>query len=246
LSVKLYTCDDHSAVYAHLSAVSAPVPLVHLDAHCDLRGLFVDRALQRAWLRDPDLKVSASTWLSRSVAEGAVNELEWVHDEVGGRDNDINTVIFASDLARLPYRLVKPPTGEGAHLRYAETDLNGFKLTRSDAVLDIDWDLFADLRKSPERRDHEVRTLLDKRLLAEPKWIYVAFSPWYSQPDRAPYEAFVEALAEFYSCSVQTLDEPIAERTKLSRAVSRPVRNAMRRSMLAAKRLLSWTDGNDG
>jgi hypothetical protein len=90
----VYTCDDHSSVYHHLSAGRASSSaLTHLDAHCDLRGTLIDLDTGRAWLRSPGLPLSASTYLSHLVAERGVTDLEWVHDEIGGRINDLRTVL---------------------------------------------------------------------------------------------------------------------------------------------------------
>ena len=90
----VHTCDEHSSVYYHLAAKRGRgLAITHLDAHCDLKGTLIDLDAGRAWLRQAALPVSASTYLSHMVAERVAGDVEWVHDEVGGRANDLGTLL---------------------------------------------------------------------------------------------------------------------------------------------------------
>src|SRR4029078_7737767 len=129
----VYTCDDHSSVYYHLTGAGLRgLSLTHLDAHCDLKGTLIALAAGRAWLRRPELEVSASTYLSHLVARGIVRDVEWGHDEIGGRANDLGTVLYTSDLGRLAYRGVRRPEGGGVPLAYREADYATWQQRESD------------------------------------------------------------------------------------------------------------------
>jgi hypothetical protein len=236
----IYTCDEHSSVYHHWAAAGATgLAVTHLDAHCDLRGTLIDRATGRAWMRRPPPPVSASTYLSPAVAEGIATDLEWVHDEVGGRENDLGTVLYTSDLDRLAYRLVRRPPGPGVPIAYRESDYAAWRHDDDERVLDIDWDFFADWRKSAAREARELDELLDEKLAAAPRRVYVAYSSQYSRPPRAAYERFVERLRQRIAARVEAIPEaPIPRAGRLARALSPPLRRALRSQALRVKRLL--------
>jgi hypothetical protein len=238
----IYLCDNHSAVYAHVHAHPGPTSWVHIDAHCDMRGLYVDRldALARSW---KDVPMSASTWLSWLIQEGLVSEVVWVHDEVGGRAHDLNTVRYASDLRHFPYRLSRAPNGTGYPLALTERSFEGWRLDRRDVVLDVDWDFFADPRKPLVRREREVAQFLESTLTVVPQRVYCAYSPFYSVPDRARYERFVEQLSGVLDLSVEILPEPECPPHGLARALPMSVRTWVRRTALWAKKGLWMRNG---
>ena len=235
----VHTCDEHSSVYYHLAASGARgVSLTHLDAHCDLKGTLIDRDAGRAWLRRANLPVSGSTYLSHLVAERIVSGVEWVHDEVGGRANDLGTVLYASDLERLAYRMVRRPTGSGVAITYEETDYAAWRQRDAEHVLDIDWDFFADWRKSAERSSREIDQLLGEKLELAPRRVYVAYSPQYSRPDRAAYREFVERLARRLSARVEAVPEaPISPAGGFARALPPALRRRLRASAQRLKRV---------
>jgi hypothetical protein len=235
----VHTCDEHSSVYDHLVASGArAVSLTHLDAHCDLKGTLIDRDAGRAWLRRPDLPVSASTYLSHLVAERIVGAVEWVHDEVGGRANDLGTVLYSSDLERLAYRMVRRPQGPGVGLAYAEIDYAAWRVSDTERVLDIDWDFFADWRKSAMRSAREIDQLLGEKLELTPRLVYVAYSPQYSRPDRAAYREFVERLARRLRARVEPIPEaPLPSSGALARALPPALRRLLRETALGVKRV---------
>ena len=236
----VHTCDEHSSVYHHLVADGAQgLALTHLDAHCDLRGTLIDLEAGSAWLRRTPLPLSGSTYLSHLVAERVVFDVDWVHDEVGGRDNDLFTVLYTSDLDRFPYTLVRRPAGPGVVLTYRETGYAAWRHRDPDRVLDIDWDFFADWRKPRDRTSREIADLLDHKLEVAPRRVYVAYSPHYSRPDRAAYTDFVSRLARRLSARVVALPEaPVPRAGALARALPHSWRRLLRASAVRAKRAL--------
>jgi hypothetical protein len=235
----VHTCDEHSSVYYHLVASGARgVSLTHLDAHCDLKGTLIDRNAGRAWLRRADLPVSPSTYLSHLVAEGIAGEVEWVHDEVGGRPNDLGTVLYTSDLTRLAYLMVRRPAGPGVAITYGETDFAAWRQRDAECVLDIDWDFFADWRKTEERSSREIELLLGEKLELAPRRVYVAYSSQYSRPGRAAYDEFVRRLAQRLGARVEAIPEaPIPSAGGFARALPPVLRRALRASALRLKRV---------
>jgi hypothetical protein len=233
----IFTCDNHSAVYAHLRTVEAPVFVVHLDAHCDMRGLYVDRSARRA-RRHKGVPVSASTWLGALVLEGCVRRVEWIHDEVGGRANDLHTVRYASDRSHIPYRWRPEPRGAPIPFEMSEAPFDGWRQTQPDVVLDLDWDFFADPRKPESRRRREVETFFTQVLVAEPMRVYCAYSPHYAVPDRGAYRDFVARLSAALDLPVYPLVEPPRPPHRAARALPPLARTVARRSALFAKRQL--------
>jgi hypothetical protein len=237
----VYTCDEHSSVYYHLAASGVTgLALTHLDAHCDLRGTVVDRQSGRAWLQQPPPPVSPSTYLSHVVAERIAVDLEWVHDEVGGRENDLFTVRYTGDVGPFGGRLVRPPEGPGVAIDYRESAYAAWRHRDEKRVLDIDWDFFADWRKSLAREAEEIDALLHDKLAVAPQRVYVAYSSQYSRPSRAAYERFVERLARQISARVEAVPEaPIPRKGLLARALPPTLRRVLRSSAVAVKRVLA-------
>jgi len=233
----VYTCDEHSSVYYHLAASGETgLAVTHLDAHCDLRGTLIDREHGRAWLEQPPPPVSPSTYLSHLVAERLATEVEWVHDEIGGRENDLFTVRYTSDAGWFGRR----PSGPGVDLAYRETAYAAWRQQDAERVLDIDWDFFADWRKSAAREAAEIDELLDAKLAVAPRRVYVAYSSEYSRPGRADYDRFVARLAQRISARVEAIPEaPVPRRGLLARALPPVIRRVLRAQVLRVKRALS-------
>ena len=235
----VYTCDDHSSVYYHLIGAGARgLSVTHLDAHCDLKGTLIDIDAKRAWLRRPELEVSASTYLSHLVAEGIVGDVEWVHDEIGGRENDLGTVLYTSDLRRLAYRAVRRPEGAGVPLRYRESQYAAWQQRESDRVLDIDWDFFADWRKDASRIEREIEQLLSGKIVIPPRLTYVAYSAHYSRPGIDEYRRFVDRLAAHLSARVEAIPEaPLPRAGAVARGLPPGLRRLLRAQVLKLKRV---------
>ncbi|MBT3220450.1 MAG: hypothetical protein HN348_15295 [Proteobacteria bacterium] len=238
-SPMVYTCELHSAVHTHLMANGkAGLQVVHLDAHCDMKGLVVDPESSLSWLPSPRPPLSTSTFLGLLVAKGIVSHVVWVHDEVGGRHNDLGTVRLRSELEGLP-RWMRPALPEpGTQTRFEEQDFLSWVFDDGEAVLDVDWDFFADPRKSSARTAREVDHFFSHSLRALPNVAYVAYSPFYSQPDREGYSRFVTRLAQRMDAHVVPLaEDPHRMRETLARQIPLPVRRLLRRGALALKRL---------
>ncbi len=72
--------------------------LAHVDFHCDMRGLLVDRRRGTARLldeRDPRIRVvDSGNFLAHAAASGIVDSVRWIHDRHGGRRYDVGTVKY--------------------------------------------------------------------------------------------------------------------------------------------------------
>ena len=173
-----------------------------------------------------------------------VRDVEWVHDEVGGRENDLGTVLYTADLDRLPYRLLRRPTAPGLPISYRESRYGDWRHRDEERVLDIDWDFFADWGKSAERTAHEIDQMLGDKLEVAPRRVYVAYSSEYSRPGRDAYESFVERLARRLSARIEVIPEaPVPHAGAAARGLPAPMRRLLRRQVVRLKRLLIRSAG---
>jgi hypothetical protein len=116
--------------------------VVHVDFHCDLRGLLINRKTQRAYrVRDRFPDVDEGNFLTHAVLEGLVSAIRWVHDEPGGRAHDLKTVKYESDLTALVRRGLLALSGDpGLPIRYEVCLHKDWVPLLPGEVLDIDWD----------------------------------------------------------------------------------------------------------
>ena len=187
--------------------------ILHLDFHCDMRGLMIDRRLQRAyriWDYLPD--VDEGNFLTHAIVEGRVKSLRWVHDEPGGRQDDIGTVKYESDLTALPYRIFNTLTGRrGFSLGYRELLSPEWIGLDKDEVMDIDWDFFASKAYLPGMIQGRVHSFLNRTFGVSPREVYLCYSPNFCHPSRELFERFVRELAQRFEARIVEL-EPVSER----------------------------------
>ena len=113
----IFVADAHHRLSWHWKDTGArALRLAHVDFHCDMRGLLIDRREQRAESREQRAEsrgqraegrghdrrgpgwVDQGNDLTHAVSEGMVESIDWVHDPHGGRRYDLGTVRYASDL----------------------------------------------------------------------------------------------------------------------------------------------------
>ena len=95
----LHVMRDHRGaldVWRELGVERARV--LHVDAHCDLRGLLVAPGEGRAAaiarrLKDPRGPYDGGDYLARAAVEGRATSVRWVYGRWGGRDRDLGTVV---------------------------------------------------------------------------------------------------------------------------------------------------------
>ncbi|MDX1521988.1 MAG: hypothetical protein R3264_10205 [Anaerolineae bacterium] len=180
--------------------------VLHLDFHCDLRGLLINRPRQRAfriWDRFPAL--DQGNFLTHAIMEGRIKRLRWVHHVPGGRQYDLGTVKYESDLSALPHRaLLALRRQQGIPLAYDVMPYDEWADLTEGEVLDIDWDFFACQAYPVDTIPCRVRDFLDREFPIRPKQIYACYSPDYSHPSRPQFREFVQTLARIFEAEVIT------------------------------------------
>jgi hypothetical protein len=192
----LFVAEEHSQLYdLWLARGCRNLSICHVDFHCDMRGLLIDRRSGKAryvWQCDPFMsRLDSGSFLTHAVMKGIVTSLRWVHDDFGGRKyDDLYCVKYETDFTALPFRLL------GRHgwvpLAFAEQTFADWGGPQEGEHLSIDWDGLAFVDYDEPR----IRRLLAEILEREfnPESIFVARSPEYCHPDKALFEEFIAEL----------------------------------------------------
>jgi hypothetical protein len=207
----LYQVEDHGAILEVLRRNgSSDLRLLHLDEHCDMRGLIIDRSLGRAaTTRDAPLRagiVYGGNFLTWAVIEGLVGSVRWIYGQHGGRAEDVETLKYTTDLTALPYRIGLLRTNwRPFHLR--ELRYEQWRGLEDGEHLDIDWDFFATIRAPREEIASRVEEFFSRPMAERPPAIYAAYSPRYSHPSRELFETFCQELASRCDAHVVKVQE---------------------------------------
>ena len=182
--------------------------LLHLDFHCDMRGLLIDRKAGHSF-RLPDFfsqEAEEGNFLTHAVLEGRVKSIRWIHDEPGGRRDDVGTVKYESDMTALPFRLLNSVTGrKGLSVGYSEVPYNEWSGLHDGEVLGIDWDFFA-CRKYPAETVHSrVESFMSRDLQTAPKQVFICYSPEHCHPSREEFRHFVSTLGRLFQTEIVEL-----------------------------------------
>jgi hypothetical protein len=126
-----------------------------------------------------------------------------VYNELGGRQNDVGTVKYESDLTAMPYRWLLALRGKrGLPIHYEVLPYTNWTGLAVGEYLDIDWDFFA-LAAYPEKAIQEhADAFINAEFHVIPEKVYVCYSPDYSQPSRLQFQGFVADLAGIFKAEV--------------------------------------------
>ncbi len=91
---KIYVLESHDQLLDFWREKDASLlSVLHLDFHCDMRGLLINRKKERAYrIRDIKSGVDQGNFLTYAILEERVKSIRWVHDIPGGRCADVGTV----------------------------------------------------------------------------------------------------------------------------------------------------------
>lgn len=199
----LYMVEEHDQVLDLWREQDARrLRVVHIDAHCDMRGLLIDRPVRRAYrIQDITERVDIGNYLAHAVLEGRVEAVHWVYNPQGGRRNDVGTIKYETDLTAWPHRRRIARSGDvGIALDFEEIPFARWAGLQAGETLDIDWDFFAGLNTPVDQIDGRVQAFLNSLpsppAPAAPAIIYVCYSPDFSRPTRVQFEQFVSDIAE--------------------------------------------------
>lgn len=190
--------------------------LCHVDFHCDMRGLLIDRPGQRAAVHDPSelAVVDQGNFLTHAVNDGVVTGIRWLHAPRGGRRYDHPTVRYEGDLR---VRLRPPRDLDWQPLAFREEDLTAWSGPRPGEVLDLDWDALACTLYTPDESRSLQEAFLATPFEVVPEVSTLIFSPCSSYLAPAPFEAFLERLADKLGARVERLSPLPPEHSTTSR-----------------------------
>lgn len=192
----LFVAEEHSQLYdLWVERGGRQLSVCHIDFHCDMRGLLIDRRRGKAryvWQRDPWMnRLDSGSFLAHAVMQGIVSDLRWVHDDFGGRQyDDLYCVKYETDLSALPFRL--PGRPGWVPLAFTEQTFADWGGPRPGEHLCIDWDGVASIHYDEVHSRRLMAAILDRTI--QPESIFVARSPGYCHPDPTLFDAFVAGL----------------------------------------------------
>jgi uncharacterized protein YbaR (Trm112 family) len=242
----IYTMErHHELLHLWRSHDAGSLRVVHLDFHCDMRGMLVDRRAGLAYrIRDHFPDLDQGNFLTHAVIDGRIAGIRWVHDEPGGRRDDIGTVKFESDLTAVPHRaMLALRKTAGIALDYQVVRARDWTGIEEGEVLDIDWDYFTCIDYPPGTIQERIDSFWQADSGVVPEETYICYSPEYAHPSRELFAGFVSDLADRFGAAIVTLDPPTGGQSANRRSISsyvpesmyRTARSAYRRAALALK-----------
>lgn len=213
----VYVAEQHDEILNLWRAQQAcALRVLHLDFHCDMRGLLIDRRVGRAYrIWDVDPAVGQGNFLTYAILEGRVRSIRWVHGEPGGRQYDVGTVKYESDLTALPHRWLLALRGErGVPIQYEVIPYIGWTGLAEGEQLDIDWDFFASTEYPAGTIQDRVTGFLARGFQTVPQQVYVCYSPDFSHPSRSLFQSFVSNLTRILAAKLVELQPDPAMHAK--------------------------------
>ncbi|MFA5516561.1 MAG: hypothetical protein WDA20_09770 [Desulfuromonadales bacterium] len=194
----LIVAEEHSQLYdVWIERGRRNLSVCHVDFHCDMRGLLIDRRRGRArfvWRNDPFMnRLDSGSFLAHAVMNGMVGNLRWVHDEFGGRKyDDLYCVKYESDFSALPFRF--SGGGKWAPLRFTEQTFADWDGPQPGEYLSLDWDALAFAGYDEQRIRRLMAEILDREFTVE--GVFLAHSLEYCHPEKALFDEFVARLEQ--------------------------------------------------
>ena len=218
--IELIVADKHSPLYdIWLAREYRKISVCHVDFHCDMRGLLIDRQRGKAryvWQSDPYMKcLDSGSFLAHAVMNGIVTNLRWIHDDFGGRKyDDLYCVKYESDVTALPFLLMGRQSW--VPLTFQEQTFAEWGGPQQDEHLSIDWDgiAFVDYDKNLIRA--LMAEILERNFQALS--IFVCRSPEYSHPEKSLFAEFIAGLEEKFK--LKAVYMPLKEHPPLTPSMS--------------------------
>ncbi len=218
--------------------------VAHVDFHCDMRGLMIDRPAGQAFFTShrETTFVDRGNFLAHAIMNGMVRELKWIHAEKSGRAYDAGPVVnYESDLKSPLYRIRHALSGRSkVDLNYSECLLRDWGGLEKGEQLDLDWDCFASVEFAKDKRELLVAEFLERDFNVVPETTFLIYSPGYSDPDRSLYEKFAVSLSKKFKADIHRLpyQELNTDGERYS-GIRNLARNWVPAPVFAAKRKLS-------
>jgi hypothetical protein len=204
----IYTAETHEQILGVWQSQNlSSLKILHLDFHCDMRGLYVDRESQQAYrIWDFNNMVGQGNYITHAILERRIQSIRWVHDEIGGRKYDVGTVKYETDLTAIPIRMMLALSQKsGIPIHYEEVVYPDWTGLLPNEHLDIDWDFFASKMYKADTIEERVEDFLAREFQYTPTIIYVCYSPDFSHPSRDQFHRFISDLAMMFEAEVYEL-----------------------------------------
>ncbi len=217
--IDLIVADEHSQLYdLWIERENRQISLCHVDFHCDMRGLLIDRTKGKAryvWQCDPFMSgVDSGSFLAHAIMSRIVSKLRWIHDDFGGRKyDDLYCVKYETDFTSLPFRLANGK--QWVQISYEELTFADWDGPEQAEHLSIDWDAIAHVDYDENRTRRLMAGLLERQY--QPQSIFVCRSPQYSHPDTSKFAEFIAELERKFQTEAQYL--PLKQQPPLQPAL---------------------------
>lgn len=188
--------------------------LTHVDFHCDMRGILIDRKKQKAFfVNDRETQfIDRGNFLAHAIMNGMITDLNWIHGPKGGRSYDIGPVVaYESDYLAPLHRYRHARSGrEAVDIKFQQGLLSKWPGPRHSELLDVDWDTFASVNYTAEHRKELIEQFFARDFTHIPELTTLVYSPGYSDPDRSLFHAFADRLADHFQATITHLpDQPL-------------------------------------
>ena len=209
---KIIVAENHEQVYpVWVEHGVKGGSLTHVDFHCDMRGIMIDRKNGEAFFTSDreTTFIDRGNFLAHAIMNGMISELNWVHGPMGGRAFDIGPVVsYESDLlAPLHRRYHKQSNHSARPLKFQESLLSNWTGPKENELLDVDWDTFASVEYDATHREALIDQFFNRDFAHIPELTTLVYSPGYSDPDRSLFKNFTNRLAQRFEATVVHLPE---------------------------------------
>ena len=208
--VEIIIADNHEQVYPVWSERGIQgAKLTHVDFHCDMRGIMIDRKCGSAYFTShrESTFIDRGNFLAHAIMNGIIGDLRWVHGPKGGRAFDIGPVVsYETDfLAKFHAYNHKRSGRPEVKFEFDECLLSKWSGMRKQEILDLDWDAFASIEYDASHREELIDLFFSRDFTHIPELTTLIYSPGYSDPDRTLFDNFAERLADVFNAEVVRL-----------------------------------------
>lgn len=209
---EIIIADHHDQVYGVWEERGARnLSVAHVDFHCDMRGLMIDRPKGEAYFtskREASF-VDRGNYLAHAIMNGMVSDLRWVHDAHGGRGHDVGPVVHYESDPVAPLLKIKQRRSKQRcqSLTYSECLFSDWEGPSPGEQLDLDWDALASVEYDDALKTRLIEGFLNQDFKAIPQTTFLIYSPGYSDPDRTLFEDFATRLADTFSADIVRLPQ---------------------------------------
>jgi hypothetical protein len=244
---EIMIADNHEQVYPIWESRNLQgISLTHLDFHCDMRGIMIDRPAGKAFFTSEREKqfIDRGNFLAHAIMNGIVSDLRWIHGPRGGRKFDIGPVVsYETDFkAPLHRRFHRQSGGREVSFRFSEKLLTNWQGPQENEYLDLDWDAFASVEYDAKHRDELVGQFFERDFSHIPELTTLIYSPGYSDPDRSLFKSFAERLGDRFNANlVWVPPAPLNTQGESRNPVKKLLKKVAPPQIRAAKRMVSRT-----